>query len=301
MIPYIIFPYIIEFYLILSISYIHKSMNVQSNIRPFLKWPGRKFSIIGYLKNHFIKPNKEIIFIEPFLGSAAVFLNTDYKNYVLNDSNQDLINVYLYLMKEGEKFIKYCNKYFIEKNNVLEQYYDLRDIFNNSTVSRKKAALFVYLNRHGYNGLCRYNSSGQYNVPFGRYKTINLLHNEMLAFYNKANTNKIKIQCSDFTTCFEQVNNNTVFYCDPPYVPISSSASFTQYDKESFNFTHQKKLVDLVVHAKKLGAASFISNHDLTITRELYEGAKIVSFDVKRTISCKSNNRNYVKELLAIY
>lgn len=295
------YTYIIEFYLILSILLDIQNMITESNIRPFLKWPGRKFTIMKYLKEYFVAPKDNITFIEPFLGSAAVFLNTDYKKYILNDSNADLINVYLYLVKEGEKFIKYCDKYFTVDNNAVENYYNLRDIFNNSKDMRKKAALFVYLNRHGYNGLCRYNNTGKYNVPFGRYKMINLLYKEMLAFYSKANSVNVKIQCTDFTECFKNPNSDYVFYCDPPYTPISSSASFTQYNKDSFNTIHHKKLVDLAVSAKELGVISFISNHDLDITRELYKNAQLISFDVKRSISCKPNNRNYVKELLAIY
>lgn len=271
-------------------------------IRPFLKWPGRKYSIIHYLTKHFPSPTKDNTLVEPFLGSAAVFLNTNYKNYFLNDNNSDLITLYRYLIKDGEKFIKFCAKYFIDANNHNEKYYELREKFNSSNDQRDKAALFLYLNKHGFNGLCRYNSSGLYNVPFGSYKKINLPHDHMNKFYIKANTVNLKLSCDDFKECLKKVEREAVVYCDPPYVPISPSSSFTKYSITDFTMEHQLELVHAIRElSQHKNIRGIISNSDIKKTRELYHDAKIVSFKVKRSISSNSNTRQYVKELLAIY
>ena len=273
-------------------------------IRPFLKWPGRKYSIMPILKRHIYlakHPNICDSLVEPFLGSGTVFLNTDYKKYYLADCNPDLINLYLYLINDKDKFIKLCHKYFITRTNEKNIYYELRDEFNNLKSSIKKSALFLYLNRHGYNGLCRYNNAGLYNVPFGRYKQVILPIKNMQLFYEKATSVRVKIDCLDFKDCLQNIKNKSIIYCDPPYVPLSDTASFTKYAKSDFNLSHQKMLVDLVKQLQNDDISSLISNHDSKITRQLYHGAQIISFPVKRYISCRAYDRQEVKELLAIY
>lgn len=271
-------------------------------IRPFLKWPGRKYNILPLLNKYISEFSHHNVLVEPFVGSAAVFLNTSYKKYYLTDVNPDLINLYLYLVKDSEKFIKKCQKYFVPENNSPERYYELRDLFNNKTKQcAEKAAIFLYLNRHGYNGLCRYNNNGKYNVPFGDYKTILLPINSMKFFSEKAGSKNVVIECQDFKECFKKIKSNSLIYCDPPYVPLSITSSFTKYAKNNFQLSDQKYLVQLVKEAAKNNSSSIISNHDLEITRELYCGSQIVSFDVQRNISCKVSNRGVVKEILAIY
>ena len=276
-----------------------------NNIKPFLKWPGSKFKPAYNITKHFTPCSGQTVLVEPFLGSASIFLNTNYKNYYLTDNNPDLVNLYLYLIKEGEKFIKYCSKYYIDNNNNADIYYELRDQFNNTKSQRKKSALFLYLNKHGFNGLCRYNNSGRYNVPFGRYKRVNIPKNEMLAFYNKAQTVNLKLDCLDYKECFELIkaksDPNYLVYCDPPYVPLSKTSSFTKYSISDFSLDDQYYLVEFARELKNINIDCYISNHDLEITRKLYHDAKIISFKVKRSISRDVNSRTYIKELLAIY
>jgi len=147
-----------------------------TNIRPFLKWAGNKYRIIDRVRSSLPKGKR---LVEPFAGSCAVFLNTNYENYLINDNNPDLIHLYNILKKEGAAFIKKCRYYFTPKFNDEEQYYKLRKKFNETSDKHKRAILFVYLNRHGYNGLCRYNLKGGYNVPFVRYKSPYFPENEM--------------------------------------------------------------------------------------------------------------------------
>lgn len=273
---------------------------MENNIRPFLKWPGNKYHLVNIIKKYLKEPDDNTVFVEPFLGSAAVFLNTHYKQYHLNDNNPDLINLYLYLQREGDKFIKYCSKYFAAENNNKDIYYDLRMKFNVTSSERLKAALFLYLNKHGYNGLCRYNSSGVYNVPFGSFTAVRLPAVAMQAFHHKSSSVKTNFTCVDFRDCLDNIPSNSTVYCDPPYVPISNSASFTKYSQIDFTLENQKELSEKIQSLQNQGIASLISNHDLKYTRDLYAGAKIISFDVKRYISCKPDRKS-VKELLAIY
>ena len=135
-------------------------------MKPFLKWVGGKYKIIDHILKNL--PNGKKL-IEPFAGSGAVFLNTDFEEYLIADTNTDLINLYKQVQTNGEDFIAYASALFIPDNNTETKFYTLRSEFNDCTEPARKAALFVYLNRHCFNGLCRYNSKGKFNVPFGRY------------------------------------------------------------------------------------------------------------------------------------
>ena len=268
----------------------------QKPIRPFLKWAGGKFRLIGRINKALPDGNK---LIEPFLGSGAVFLNTDYDKYLLGDINPDLIDLYTYLKEEGDKFIIYAQNWFVNQENNKIAYYKWRETFNQSSDRREKAAIFLYLNRHGYNGLCRYNGSGQMNVPFGRYKKPYFPADEMHAFALKAK--KATFVCSGFDQLMNRARKNNVVYCDPPYVPLSDSANFTNYAQQGFGLDNQLQLAMKAYKLSQRGIAVVISNHVNALTQELYQHAKISSFPVRRTISCKGSKRNEVIELLASY
>ena len=135
--------------------------------RPFLKWAGSKYNCLKEVLSALPKGRR---LIEPFTGSGVVFMNTSYSSYLLAESNRDLIQLFTALQNQGESFITYCQDYFKPEKNDKELYYQMRDRFNSLPHSSERSALFLYLNRHGYNGLCRYNSKGIYNVPFGLYK-----------------------------------------------------------------------------------------------------------------------------------
>ncbi|HHW40536.1 MAG TPA: Dam family site-specific DNA-(adenine-N6)-methyltransferase [Syntrophomonadaceae bacterium] len=265
-------------------------------MKPFLKWAGNKYQIINRIREQ-LPPGKRLI--EPFAGSAAVFLNTDYPAYLLCDNNQDLINLYRYLQKDGPRFIEYCKTYFVPENNNRERYYELRQEFNMTENRRKKAALFVYLNRHCYNGLCRYNSSGRFNTPFGRYRKPYFPEREMLFFWKKAR--RAVFLCLDFRESMAMAEPGDVVYCDPPYVPLSCTANFTSYSSEGFGPEEQR---DLAREAERLAARGIpvlLSNHDTEFTRTVYASAQIISFGVQRSISCDGRNRGRAAEVLALF
>ena len=265
-------------------------------MRPFLKWAGNKYRVLQHIKK--VLPAGQRL-IEPFVGSGAVFLNTEYDAYLLADSNPDLISLYQILQTEGQAFIDFCQTFFTPENNQPDQYYAYRAQFNETDDKRLKAALFLYMNKHGYNGLCRYNAKGGFNVPFGRYKKPYFPQEEMVAFYQHAQNSTFIV--ADFEETMRQAKIGDVIYCDPPYVPLSDTANFTSYSADKFNLTQQTQLAELASEISQQGIPVIISNHNTKFTRQAYAGAKFKKFTVQRYISCDSKNRNKAKELLAIF
>ena len=265
--------------------------------RPFLKWAGNKFRILEHILP-MLPEGKRLI--EPFAGSAALFLNSDYEQYLLSDRNADLIDLYNILKQDGPAFIDYCAQYFVARNNQEKRYYRLREQFNACDDPHQRAALFIYLNRHGYNGLCRYNAGGGFNVPFGRYKRPYFPAREMLAFHQKAQ--RASFSVSDFEQAMQQARRGDVIYCDPPYVPLSTSANFTTYSAGGFNLADQQELAHLAESAARDGIPVLISNHNTAFTRKIYLDAhKTKRFKVQRYISCNGNKRNSAGEILALF
>ena len=265
-------------------------------MKPFLKWAGGKFRVVPKIIEKL--PNGKRL-IEPFVGSGAVFINTEFNHYLLSDSNADLINLFLQLQNEGDVFVNYASTLFNAENSTEESYYLLRDAFNTTNDIRYKSALFVYLNKHCFNGLCRYNSKGGFNVPYGGKRNPTFPIVEMLSFIEKAK-NAIFLH-SDFVKVMENAEYGDVVYCDPPYVPLSDTANFTSYSKGGFSLDEQNKLARMALKLKNRGIPVIISNHNTEYTQKIYKDAQIHEFDVQRNISCDGANRNKAKELIAVF
>jgi DNA adenine methylase len=243
-------------------------------MKPFLKWAGGKYKIIDRIRNAL--PNGRRL-IEPFAGSGAVFLNVDFEEYLISDTNRDLINLYQQVQTNGNDFVDYASALFTPENNTEAAFYALRVEFNACTEPARKSALFVYLNRHCFNGLCRYNSKGQFNVPFGRYSKPAFPKVEMLNFHEKSKRAVFEVE--DFKAIMEKANTGSVVYCDPPYVPLTTTANFSSHTKDGFTLADQRALADC---AKKLivrGVPVVISNHDNEFTQAIYSEARITFFD----------------------
>lgn len=266
--------------------------------RAFLKWAGGKYGLSDVIAK--MLPKGDCL-IEPFVGAGSIFLNTDYSKYILNDINQDLINLYKILQIKPDAFIHDAKSLFSVENNDSDRYYQFRKEFNESNDSYFRSLVFLYMNRHGYNGLCRYNKSGGYNVPFGKYKRPYFPEAELNFFADKAQ--QATFVCEGYRKTFTRAKSGDVIYCDPPYVPLSKTASFTSYAGNGFGLDEQADLANAAeeVSADK-SAVVLISNHDTIWTRKIYEHAgKIKSIKVARTISTKGNTRKKVAELLALY
>ncbi|KTC83665.1 Dam family site-specific DNA-(adenine-N6)-methyltransferase [Legionella cincinnatiensis] len=265
-------------------------------IRPFLKWAGSKYNCLEKIVP-LLPPGKRLI--EPFTGSGVVFMNTHYSSYLLAESNLDLIHLFTLLQQQGDPFIRYCESFFNPEFNRKEKYYQIRSDFNASPYSPQKSAYFLYLNRHGYNGLCRYNSKGIYNVPFGLYTKPYFPHKEMRLFHQKS-------QCAefihnDFRKTFEYAERGDVIYCDPPYVPLSEKTPHLPYNQKLFTNEDQIELTELAKETAAKGIPVILSNHDTAFTRHHYRKAEIKSFPVSRFINCQGSMRHPVKELIAIF
>lgn len=268
-------------------------------MRSALKWAGGKKKVINDIASLLPSKGKKRL-VEPFVGGGSVFLNLDFEEYLLVDMNKDLIALFNLIKNQPTRFIYDAAKLFNGENNLPEKYYQLRSQFNQSTDAYERSLLFLYLNRHGYNGLCRYNKSGGYNVPFGRYKHPYFPQNELEFFSEKAQ--KATFIQGDFETAFSELRADDVVYCDPPYSPINRTSNFTAYAGNSFTDDDQRRLVNCAQQAKNIGVPTLISNHYVDFTRELYQDAnKKKLFQVQRSISQKGKGRVKVKEILALY
>lgn len=266
--------------------------------RPFLKWAGAKTKLVPAIRAT-VPPGARRL-IEPFLGSGAVALNLGLPHNLLADANEDLVAVFTALQREGVRFIDACARLFVPQNNTADAYYALRAEFNATRNVRRKAVLFVYLNRHGYNGLCRYNAKGGFNTPFGRYERPRVPRERMLAFAEVLQ--RCEVRRAHFRDILAEAGPGDFVYCDPPYVPVSATASFTSYSRGGFTARDQADLVACAASAAARGACVAISNHDTRETRELYRGAdECRELVVPRRISCVGTRRSSVRELLVVF
>lgn len=265
--------------------------------RPFLKWPGGKYRCLNQLFK--IVPRKGKRLIEPFVGGGAFFYNTEFESYIINDVNKDLYNLLIHVQKRPIKLINFTKQLFNHGNSE-QQYYDLRELFNSLDYSFERAGIFLYLNRHSYNGLVRFNRQNMFNAPFGSYKKPYFPEIEIKDFSKKLK--KVKITNYDFSDLMKVVEQGDVVYCDPPYIPISTSACFTAYSHNKFDLDMHVKLAEHSSLLRSNGAKVFVSNHDVPLARKIYKGStKIHKINVSRTISCNLSGRSKVKEIVAEY
>lgn len=261
--------------------------------KAFLKWAGGKSQSLDFLLENIGEVKGK--FIEPFVGSGVVALNIGAP-CIIGDYNLDLINLYKTL-KEDDTFIEGLRAYFSGEFNNSESFYSLRAKFNNSSSREERSALFVYLNRHCFNGLCRYNKSGGFNVPFGKYKTVHFPEKELLKFKHKLS--EWDILHNSYEETIKLATPEDVIYNDPPYVPLSLTSYFTDYSVGGFTEEQQRSLAHL---AERSECRVLISNHDTEFTREIYKNANCIKTKgVNRFISAKAGGRKIIHELLAIY
>ncbi|KJR32546.1 DNA adenine methylase [Vibrio navarrensis] len=265
--------------------------------RAFLKWAGGKYGLVDDIQKHLPEARK---LVEPFVGAGSVFLNTDYEHYLLADINPDLINLYNLLKEQPQTYISEAKRWFVAENNRKEAYLHIRSEFNKSDEVMYRSLAFLYMNRFGFNGLCRYNKKGGFNVPFGSYKKPYFPEAELEFFAEKAQ--KATFVCEGYQETFRRARKGCVIYCDPPYAPLSNTANFTSYACNGFTLDDQAALADVAEKAaKERGIPVLISNHDTTLTRRLYHGAELSVVKVKRTISRNGGGRSKVDELLALF
>lgn len=293
----------------------------ENKLKPFLKWAGGKGQLLNNIRKMYPEEmGREIKkYAEPFVGGGAVLFDIlesfNLEEVYISDINSELINTYTMIRDNVEYVIEMLEsmslEYIpIEKDERKLYYYEKRERFNyikmnySGTFNVESAALFIFLNRTCFNGLYRVNSKGLNNVPMGSYKNPTICDENNLRNISIALKNVI-ITCGDYRECENFVDNNTFVYFDPPYRPLSETASFTSYSENVFDDTSQTELAEFVGLLHKKGAKIVVSNSDPKNADEndcffdkLYSGYKITRVNAKRTINCNANFRGNVTELI---
>lgn len=262
--------------------------------RPFIKWAGGKRQLLDELTEGL--PDFEN-FHEPFLGGGAFFFKLSTLNLIkkayLSDFNPELVNTYKVVKNDVEVLIEMLSsgKY----KNKKECYYAIRA--EKSSDKIKRAARFIYLNKTAFNGLYRVNSKGDFNVPFGRYEDPMILDTQNLRLVHKA-LQKDGLACTDFEVVLKNAKKGDLVYFDPPYVPVSKTASFTAYRSDSFSEEDQERLFRVFKKLDTRGCHVMLSNSYTDFTAELYKGFNEQVVYAARAISCKAEGRGKIRELI---
>lgn len=273
-----------------------------SMAEPILKWAGGKRQILHEIVALMPEDFRNRAFHEPFFGGGAVTFWMEPRRGTINDINPKLINFYVVVRDHVDELIEDAKKHKNEK----EYFYKARAEFNE--IARKGfeipnirlASLLLYLNKTAFNGLYRENRKGEFNVPFGRYKNPKIVDEERLRKASEV-LKKLDIYNEDFTYILRVAKPGDLVYFDPPYHPVSETASFTSYSKEDFSKEDQERLRDVCLELHEKGVYFILSNSYVKPVRELYEGIEgfeILKIYAKRPINSKADRRGEVPEML---
>lgn len=267
--------------------------------QPFLKWAGGKRQLLPEMKKYL--PKKYNTYFEPFVGAGALFFDQQPKNAVINDVNGELINCYDVIKNlsidliEDLKKHKNTEKYFY-KIRELDRTKEFKDL---SSVER--ASRIIYLNKTCFNGLFRVNRQGQFNAPFGSYSKPNIINSETIKAINLLlNRNSVEILNTDFAKAVAKAKRNDFIYFDPPYDPISDTASFTGYSSNAFGKSEQERLRDLFDTLTSRGCKVMLSNSATDFIADLYRDYNIIRIQANRNINSVGSDRKKVDEFLIL-
>lgn len=273
---------------------------------PFLKWAGGKSLIADKVIDRLGRIPPDASYFEAFLGGGAVFFRLKPRNAILIDSNLVLIRTWSVIKQKVEELIARLEE--LPPPASKEEYNCKRDEFNNllpaadgelTSEDIERAALLIWLNHTCYNGLFRVNREGKFNVPFGYYKRPFIFDADNLRAagqtLNRANT---KLLAADYSIVLDQAERGDVLYFDPPYHPIGSTSTFTEYTSKGFDFGEQEKLASIVQTLIQRGCRPVVSNSSTREMNRLYAGLIRESVDVPRAINCIGTKRGAVKELI---
>jgi DNA adenine methylase len=265
-----------------------------NNPKPFLKWVGGKTRLMKKIEEYF--PDNYNRYFEPFLGGGSVFFNFTPNNAFISDLNKTLIDTYESIRDNFDELFKYLQ--ILEKKNTPEDYYEYRRQFNRLRNDEKRqldtktyvSALMIYLNKTGYGGVYRENKKGGYNVPYGKYKNINITDEKNLLKVKQSLKN-VSLFCSHYSDILKNTKKGDFIYLDPPYHK-ENKTSFTTYNKGGFNEMEQKKLAILLKKLDEKGVMFLLSNSNTTFINELYKDFTIIEVTVGRHINNKNKRKN---------
>lgn len=268
--------------------------------KPFVKWAGGKRQILDKLIKYV--PEDFNTYYEPFVGGGALFFELSPKNAVINDSNEELINVFR-CIKDEEKLTKMCNELnHHEANHSEEYYYKIRNIDRdknkfNRLSDYKRAARTIYLNKACFNGLYRVNSKGEFNVPFGKKLKVNTYEGQNIGIIHAyLNFNNVKILSIDFEEAVKDAKEGDFIYFDPPY--DSDTYTFNSYTEDGFSKDEQIRLSNVFKNLSDRGCYVMLSNHNTILINELYKDFYIHKITAKRNINSNGKKRGKVEEVI---
>jgi DNA adenine methylase len=271
-------------------------------VKPFLKWAGGKRQLIPTIvanhlpKEYSIKANT---YYEPFIGAGALLFALEPKKAVINDINAELINCYKVIRNSVDDLIDDLGRHENESN----YFYAIRAWDRNKDYKSKtlvqRASRIIFLNKTCYNGLFRVNSLGQFNVPFGRYKNPNILDASVLkAVSQYLNENEVKILNLDFQEAVQDAKKGDFVYFDPPYDPVTDSASFTGYYMNGFSKDEQTRLKATFDELDRRGCKVLLSNAYTQFIIDQYSGYQQIKISAIRAINSNPRKRGRVDEIL---
>lgn len=300
-----------------------KGKSDRKKVKPFLKWAGGKGQLIAEIEKYY-KGWKIAKYAEPFVGGGAVlfdlFNKCNLEEVYISDTNAELINVYRIIRDDIDELVYMLSamqKTFLPLDTEHRKawYLEKRAHFNDlkvnsnagahlSSASIEKAALLIFLNKTCFNGLFRVNKKGMFNVPMGSYKNPLICDEENLRAVSEKLRN-VRIVCGDYKKSADFIDADTFVYFDPPYRPITDTASFTAYTENQFTDKEQIALAKFVDEMHKRAAKILVSNSDPKnydinddFFDSIYSAYKIKRVEAARMINCKSDARGKIKELL---
>ena len=245
-------------------------------------------------------PETYTSYCEPFIGGGAVLFALQPKKAIINDINSELIGVYRAIKDDVEALIKRLAQF----ENTKECFYEVRGWDRNAELYNQltdidKAARVIFLNKTCYNGLYRVNSAGEFNTPFGRYKNPNIVNESTLrAVHEYFNTADVKILNTSYSKAVQGLPENSFVYLDPPYDPISVTASFTGYNAGGFSREDQIALRDCCRQLDAAGIKFMLSNSATEFIQDIYSDFNITIVPAKRAINSVGSKRGCVDEVV---
>lgn len=264
-----------------------------SSVAPFVKWAGGKRQLIPQIRERM--PEKYNDYYEPFVGGGAVIFDLLPANALINDINKALINTYRTICNESDAFLKEVNRL---DNDMWEDgkkyYYSIREHYNDklmrSEYDVELAALFVFINKHCFNGLYRVNGKGLFNVPYNNSRRVSVDEDVIIA--TSEYLRGVTIIDGDFEQACKNAKKDDFVFIDSPYAPLNPT-SFESYTKEGFDIESHKRLAKLYDELTARGCYCMLTNHNTELINELYgnKDYKIDVVSVKRMINSDASNR----------
>lgn len=270
-------------------------------VEPFLKWVGGKRrllpqilpmldGVVGETARH----------IEPFAGGAAMFFHRRPREAILADLNANLVETYRAVRDEPEAVLD-AFEWLEARHDVGSVYYATRDRMNRGEwrSSAERAAMFLYMNRAGFNGQYRVNARGEINTPEGRRGNTTTSIVDARRIYSASLALRgVAVECMGFESTAALARRGDFVYFDPPYVPVSATSSFTAYDSEGFGDIEQMILRDTFRELDRRGVFVMLSNSDVPVVRRLYSGFCVETVRALRSISADASGRGHVDEVV---